>query len=119
MQVSETYAKTVFRNDNEYGTFYKLGISKKDRNGGFVNGYLNIKFKKGVEVPNQTKIYIDKAFLDFYLDKNNKTIPYVMITEFRTVGEAIEQSKELDPYEAFGEAITTEGNSYDEMDLPF
>ena len=70
MQIVENYPVTIFRNDTEKGVFYSVGLSKKDVNGNYVNGYKNVRFKKGVEVANKTKIYIKKAFLDFYQKEN-------------------------------------------------
>ena len=114
MQVIDNYAKMIFRNDNEYGTFYKIGLSRKDRNNEYINGYMNVKFKKGVSLENRTKIYINKAFIDFYLDKNNNTVTYLMITEFSL---AEEQKKEENPFTDFGNV--TETNEVIDDDLPF
>lgn len=68
---------------NEKGT-YKIGMSKKDRNNQYFNGYLLCKFKKGVEIENKTKIKIKNAFISFYLN-DKETIPYIMITEYEKV----------------------------------
>ena len=48
----------IFRKDNEFGTFYKVGLSKKDMNGNYINGYKDVRFKKGVNLENKTIIYI-------------------------------------------------------------
>ena len=123
MFVLDNYSKMVFRKDNEFGTFYQIGLSKKDRNNNYINGYMNVKFKKGVSVPNMTKIVIKNAFIDFYLDKNNKTVPYIMILEFETgdqsnnqVSENKAKQEEFDPFANFGQAATT---SNTDLDLPF
>ena len=123
MFVLDNYSKMVFRKDNEFGTFYQIGLSKKDRNNNYINGYMNVKFKKGVSVPNMTKIVIKNAFIDFYLDKNNKTVPYIMILEFETGDQANNQAsenkakqEEIDPFANFGQAATT---SNTDLDLPF
>ena len=127
MFVLDNYSKMVFRKDNEFGTFYQIGLSKKDRNGNYINGYMNVRFKKGVSVPNMTKIVIKNAFIDFYLDKNNRTVPYIMVLEY----ELVEQSnnnqmsqandnkakqEDFDPFANFGQAATT---SNTDLDLPF
>ena len=113
MFVLDKYSKMVFRKDNEYGTFYQIGLSKKDRNNNYINGYMQVKFKKGVDVANKTKIIIKNAFIDFYLDKDNKTVPFLMVLEFET-----EDQKEEDPYAQFGSTITAK--EVDELpDLPF
>lgn len=118
MFVLDNYTKTVFRNDNQYGTFYKVGLSKKDRNGNYINGYLNVRFKKGVSLENKTKISIKNGFIDFYLDKNNNTVPFVMVLEFEKVEEQKKETKEegLDPFATFGQTVTVNDV---ENSLPF
>lgn len=68
----------IFKNDKGN---YRIGMSKKDRNNQYFNGYMNCRFKKGVDVANQTKIIIKNAFISFYL-REKETVPYVMIVEF-------------------------------------
>ena len=118
MNITNTYPVTIFRNDTQYGTFYKVGLSKKDVNGNYINGYKDVRFKKEVELADKTKIYIKKAWLDFYV-KEKRTIDYIFISEFETLDNKIEESK-VDPYEQFGSTITTEqvDDVTDDM-LPF
>jgi hypothetical protein len=118
MFVLDSYSKMVFRKDNEFGTFYQIGLSKKDRNGNYINGYMNVRFKKGVSAPNMTKIVIKNAFIDFYLDKNNRTVPYIMILEYELAEEEKKETKEeaLDPFATFGQTVTANDI---ENDLPF
>ena len=121
MFVLDNYSKMVFRKDNEFGTFYQIGLSKKDRNGNYINGYMNVRFKKGVSVPNMTKIVIKNAFIDFYLSKDNKTVPYIMILEYELADEQKKEVKEtkeesFDPFKEFGQTVTTNDI---ENDLPF
>ena len=99
MFVIDNYSKMVFRKDNEYGVFYTLGLSKKDRNDQYINGYMNCRFKKGVSLPNMTKIFIKSAFIDFYLDKNNRTVTYLMITDYELASEEKKETKEEDPFQ--------------------
>lgn len=128
MLVLDNYTKMIFRKDNEFGTFYQISLSKKDRNGQYINGYMNVRFKKGVNVPNKTKIVIKNAFIDFYLDKNNKTVPYIMILDYELVEEQSNNNQmsqtnenkakqEEDPFKMFGEANGTGIDPNDE--LPF
>lgn len=77
----------VFKKEYNGKPLYSIGISKKNINGEYTNGYVPVQFKSNVEVDNQTKIYIENAWLTFYIDKNNKTIPYIFINEFREVQE--------------------------------
>jgi hypothetical protein len=130
MNISNEYAVTIFKNVNDYGTFYKVGLSKKDVNGNYINGYKDIRFKKGVELEDKTKIYIKKAWLDFYI-KDKKTIDYIFCSEFEKVEETIEAAKkplanmsdseivqtvmnEDDPFKSFGEEV-----ELTDFDLPF
>lgn len=114
MYVTSDYPEMIFRTDNDYGTFYQIGLSKKNQDGSYENGYINCQFKKGVSLENQTKIYIKKAWLSFY-KKDKTTVPYIFISEFETVAETIEKSKEVeeDPFASFGKQIQIED------DLPF
>lgn len=80
----------VFRQDVEYsgGTFakYSIGVSSKSKDGDeWIKGYIPCKFKKGVEMENQTKIQINNAF---YVVDKGKERNYVslMITDFDIEG---------------------------------
>ena len=120
MNIENKYPVMVFKNVNDGKVFYSIGLSKKDADGNYVNGYMTCKFKKDVELENQTKIYIKNAFLTFYV-KDKITVPYIFISEFETVDQTIEKMKNEgveDPYANFGNSITVE--QIDEMpDLPF
>ena len=130
MNISNEYPVTIFKNVNDYGTFYKVGLSKKDVNGNYINGYKDIRFKKGVELEDKTKIYIKKAWLDFYI-KDKKTIDYIFCSEFEKIEETIEAARkplanmsdseiiqgvmnEDDPFKSFGEEV-----ELTDFDLPF
>lgn len=122
MNIVTEQAYTVFRNDYNGYSYYKIGISKKSQTGEWINGYIRCQFKNGVSIDNKTKIYIRKAWLSFYLN-NKETIPYIFISEFETVEETIEKAKapsdldiqsavntmtkqeEPDPFKDFGEEI--------------
>ena len=104
----------IFRYDGQYGANYSIGLSKKDKEGNYENGYMPCKFKKGVEIPNKTKIKITNAWLTFN-QKDKKTYPYIFINDY-TIGQAVESVKaediEPDPFKEFGDEISDE-------DLPF
>lgn len=93
MNIVNEYPVMVFRNDYEGKALYSLGLSKKNQDNTYTNGYISCSFKKDVELENQTKIYIKKAWLDFYL-KDKATIPYIFISEFVTLSNAMQQGKE-------------------------
>jgi len=72
----------VFAKEHNDRTFYSIGLSKKNMQGEWLNGYMNASFKKGVVIPNKTKIEITKAWLDFYINKDKITVPQIFVLEF-------------------------------------
>lgn len=120
MNISNEQAVMIFKREYEGNIFYSLGLSKKNQDGTYTNGYMPCQFKKGAAVEDKTKIYIKKAWLSFYL-KDKETKPYIFISEFKTLDEAInpvkeevvEETKE-DPYKDFAQEV-----EITEADLPF
>ena len=57
----------IFRNAHEgmNGTWYTYatGVSSKRQDGTYANMYLDVRFRKGVEVPHKAKIHISDGFL--------------------------------------------------------
>lgn len=106
MNLKEIDNKMIFRRDNEYGAFYTLGMSKKLEDGNYENGYIDVRFKKDVELENMTKINIKDAWLTFYLKNDGDykiTKPYIFINEFEIIDET----------------NNTENDEIDTDDLPF
>lgn len=93
MNIQTDRQYTVFKQENQYGALYSIGLSKKQQDGNYLNGYVRVQFKKGVELENKTRIYIRKGWLDFYKSKNNETMLYVFVSEFETAGETINKTK--------------------------
>ena len=81
MHIKENEELMIFKNDKGY---YSIGLSRKDRNGNYFNGYFPCQFKKDVNLDNKTKIRIKNAFMSFYL-REDKTMSYIMITDFEKV----------------------------------
>jgi hypothetical protein len=75
----------VFRKDKEYNgiTFptYCISVSSKDKEGNWVNGYIDVMFKKGIGVDDQTKIFIKNAFPVVSKGKDRNFVK-LMITDF-------------------------------------
>ena len=94
MNIETEQQYTIFRNDFNGYSYYKIGVSKKSQSGEWINGYIRCQFKKDVVIENKTKIYIRKAWLSFYLN-NKETIPYIFISDFETTDETIENSKKV------------------------
>lgn len=72
----------VFVNEHNGRKFYKVGISKKMQDGSYQNGYVDVQFKKDIILENKTKINIKSAWLTFYMNKENITVPYIFVNEF-------------------------------------
>lgn len=112
----------VFRNEYNGKVTYQTSLSRKDKDGNYVNGYIPIQFKNGVSFNNQEKIYIKDAWLSFYNierefngKKNTTTRPYIFINEYETIEETITNSKidnelEEDPYVDFGNSFEINDN---------
>lgn len=116
MQIISDKEEMIFRKDYNDRPSYSLGLSKKDKDGNYVNGYMNVNFKKGVDLQNKTKIKIKEAWLGFNA-KDGKTYPYIFINDFNVV-------EEPDAFKEFGDSIKTESNigeqiKIDDSDLPF
>jgi hypothetical protein len=93
MGLTVTGETKVYRQDktsqagNAY-TQYSLGVASKDKDGNWVNGFLECQFKKGVEVANKAKIKINNAFytVSEYNGKKQYKI-FVMDFDVVEVGE--------------------------------
>ena len=125
MDVITDKKHTIFRKDFENKKTYSIGLSKKDKDGNYVNGYLSVVFNKDVELDNKTQIMIKKAWLDFFL-KDKKTYPYIRISDFEIVGYIQEQPKEEPENDNFKEDNFKEDKwesgkniEIDPDDLPF
>lgn len=81
MHIKENEEVMIFKSSKGN---YSIGLSRKDRNGNYFNGYFPCQFKNGIEVKNKTKIKLKNSFISFYL-KDEKTIAYLMILDFEEV----------------------------------
>jgi len=79
----------VFAKDFNGRTAYSVGLSKKNMEGEWINGFIPVGFRKGVNLADRTKIVIEKGWLDFYLNKDGKTVPTLFILEFSTESQDI------------------------------
>ena len=62
--------------------FYRARLSKKDKNGQYENGYIDVKLPKDTTIEDKTEINITKGFLSFYKSKENKDVFYIVVQEF-------------------------------------
>ena len=86
MNIIDEKEKTIFRNEYEGKISYSIGLSKKKEDGSFENGYMPIRFKKGTELKDKTKIKIKEAWLDFY-KADKRTVPYIFINKFEMASD--------------------------------
>lgn len=110
MKLINEFPVNIFENEYEGKKYYKMGLTKKDLDGNYINGTIDCRFRKNVEVDASKKIYIKDAWLDFYV-KDKKTKPYVFVNKFEYVADVVKQK---DPFEEFGEEIALTNE-----DLPF
>ena len=68
---TDDYGVRVWRNDKYGYTTYSISIQGKKDDGGYVNEYKQVKFRKGIELENGSEIIIHDAFptLDTWKDK--------------------------------------------------
>lgn len=108
---------------------YKVGLSKKNQQGEWEKAYFPVRFRKDVELENNTKIYIKDYWLDFYNwkyeDKKGTTF-YFFINSFETVEQTIErihkeneQEVKTNPYEEMGKQVSIDQFKITDEDLPF
>lgn len=76
----------VFANEKEGAngkfTTYSLGVNSKNQSGDWVSGYISCRFKKGVTVPNKSKININRSFFVASKGGAGKNYTHLMITDF-------------------------------------
>lgn len=93
MEIKTDREEMIFRKEYEDKVSYSIGLSKKREDGTYERGYMPVRFRKGIELKDKTKIKIKDAWLDFYkIDK--RTIPYIFINNFElpTDAEALRQA---------------------------
>ena len=119
MDFKENFIVMVFVKEYEGRKLYSIGLSKKNKNGGYDNGYISARFKKDIVLNNKTRIKVKEAWLSFNTNEN-KTFPFVFINDFEILGEA-KPKEESNLFEDFGNNIKSEGNGIEisDSDLPF
>lgn len=70
---------------NEHGYFTRL--SRKNLSEDWENAFVYVNFKKGITIPNKTKINVLDSWLTFYKSKENKTVLFVFVNDFEIVEE--------------------------------
>lgn len=89
----------VFKNDKNDRVIYNIGLSRKvtkDNEETWQNGYILAQFNKDVDIENKTKIILKNAILDFYINKDNQTVPFVRVFEYEIASEKKDDGKYIE-----------------------
>lgn len=105
----------IFKNDKG---FYSTSISKRNQDGTYANAYISVGFRKGVDLPNKTKINIKNGFLTFdqydRADGTKATNLKLFISDFETAGGEKQPAKQNK-----GSEDIIFGKGQDEDSFPF
>ena len=75
----------IFRNEKDGRVFYSTTVSHKNVDGVYENAFINVNFKKNVEVSNKQLINIKEAWLDFFQTKDGRDVFTIFINDFDKV----------------------------------
>ena len=93
MTITSDKPEMIFRDDKGEYPRYSIGVSSKTQEGDWIKGYVPCKFKKGVDIPNMTKILIKNSF--YSVSKGQKyNFVSIMITDY----EVVEEGKTSDDF---------------------
>lgn len=98
-KVRNDYNYIVYRNEYNEKVFYKIRIEQTLSDEQKLIGYVQVKFSGDIDIPNKTKIKINKAIENFYFAKNDvkhyNPIFYYQINDFEVIdSEAIQDYNE-------------------------
>lgn len=81
--------------------FYSIQVTQKNYDGQVDKYYIDLQFKKGVSLPNQTDIIIKEAYENYRKNKADEYHPiiYYMVTNFETVED--EERAKQNAYDEF------------------
>ena len=97
MQITTKYPVTIYRKEFGDRTCYTTRIVKKNKDGEYTSAFIPVQFKKEISVENKSKINILNGWLDFYINKDDKPVFSIFISEFST--------EEGDPFQSFGNSV--------------
>lgn len=95
MNIEDSRAKTIYRNEVNGKILYSMGLSHKKQDGSWENGYINCRFPKDADIPNKTKIMVVNAWLDFYT-KDKVTHPYIFVNKYEIIEETKDKEMTLE-----------------------
>ena len=113
MNIEDSKAKTIYRNEINGKELYSIGISHKKQDGTWENGFISCRFTKEANIQNKQKIKIVNAWLDFYI-KDRITHPFIFINKYELVEEEKTPQNVKSEYDNMGSDIKLQ-----DSDLPF
>ena len=84
MHIEEDRTRMIFKYENNGKINYKIGLSKKDKDGKYLNGYMLCRLPKDASLENKTQIKLIDAWIDFYI-KDKITYPYLFINKYEII----------------------------------
>lgn len=125
MEIVSNKDEMIFRKDYDGKPSYSIGLSKRNKDGKFENGYIKAYFKSNTDLENKSKIKIKEAWLSFNVNEG-KTYPYIFVNDYELVGVQNpykeEKIEEENPYKEFGEKVEFDSGEQIQIDpseLPF
>lgn len=117
MNLDVSNSKKIFRKEKDDKVYYSIGLSKKDKDGNYIYGYMMCRFPKDASIPDKAKILIKEAWIDFYL-KDKITNPYIFINKYEIVEDGKTITEELPKASSEYDTENSDVQIKDE-DLPF
>lgn len=77
----------VWRDDKGQFPRYSVSVSKKNDQGKYENCYIDVHFKRDVELANGTEISINASFPSFNVGKDGKKYMYWQIMDFDIISQ--------------------------------
>lgn len=124
MNIEDSKAKTIYRNEKDGKVFYKLGMPKKNQDGNWEIGYIPCRFQKEVNIADKTKIILKNAWLDYW-KKDKITNVYIFINKFEIVEDIQVPQNTTTDYQSNDIKLTDEEikNTFkqqdEQLELPF
>ena len=121
MKSAFTGETMIFRKDYEGRQLYSTTIGKKKQDGTYENGYIDVQFKKGVNLADKTKIEVINGWLTFYLNKDKKPVWQIFINEFEQLSHIPSGFKPEDESQVPDGFYRDDRPGFDELgdDVPF
>ncbi len=80
------------------GKGYYTSIGNKNTDGTYENMFISVNFKKGIELPNKTKINVKNGFMSFYKTKDGLPKLKIVITDFEEIKNE-NQTEEIEQFD--------------------